>query len=240
MLFKEYKDKEGEIVNATVQQLEGRNVIVSLGKANAILYPADQIREERYYIGQRIKVYLKEVAETTRGPQIIVSRSDKDLIAGLFKLEVPEINAGTVEIKSIAREGGSRTKIAVIAHEDKIDPVGSCVGQRGTRVQAVLAEIGDEKIDIVLWDEDVEQFIMNALSPAKTKRISINSKENKATVYVERDSLSLAIGKGGQNVRLASKLTGWGIDVVLDEEEESTKKKKDAQKDSNADDSAKE
>ena len=220
MLFKEFKSKEGEIVNATVQQLEGRNVIVSLGKTNAILYPVDQIHDERYYIGQRLKVYLKEVAETARGPQILVSRSDKELIIGLFALEVPEINAGTVEIKSIAREAGFRTKIAVIAHEDKIDPVGSCVGQRGTRVQAVLAEIGEEKIDIVLWDEDVEQFIMNALSPAKTKRITINSKENKATVFVEKESLSLAIGKGGQNVRLASKLSGWGIDVVLDEDEE--------------------
>lgn len=223
MLFKEFKDKEKQIVNATVQQLEGRNVILTLGKANGILYPVDQIREERYYVGQRLKVYVKEVAETARGPQIIVSRSDKELIAGLFEMEVPEIAAGTVEIKSIAREAGSRTKMAVIANEDKIDPVGSCVGQRGTRVQAVLAEIGEEKIDIVLWDEDVEQFIINALSPAKTRRISINAKENKATVFVEKDSLSLAIGKGGQNVRLASKLTGWGIDVVLDEEEVETK-----------------
>ncbi len=229
MLFKEYKDKEGDIINATVQQLEGRNVILSIGKANAIMYPTDQVREERYYVGQRLKVYLKEVAETSRGPQILVSRSDKELITGLFKLEVPEINTGSVEIKSIAREAGSRTKIAVIAHEEKIDPVGSCVGQRGTRVQAVLAEIGEEKIDIVLWDEDVEQFIMNALSPAKTKRIVINSKENKATVYVDRESLSLAIGKGGQNVRLASKLTGWGIDVVLDENEKSEAKEEKAE-----------
>lgn len=220
LLFNEFKDKEGEIVNATVQQLEGRNVIVTLGKANGIIYPADQIRDERYYIGQRLKVYVKEVGETSRGPQIMVSRADKELILGLFSLEVPEINTGVVEIKSIAREAGARTKIAVIAHEDKIDPVGSCVGQRGTRVQAVLAEIGEEKIDIVLWDEDVEQFIMNALSPAKTRRITISSKDNRATVFVEQDSLSLAIGKGGQNVRLASKLTGWGIDVVLDEEAE--------------------
>jgi len=219
MLFNEFKDKEQHVVNATVQQLEGRNVIVSMGKASGVMYPADQVREERYYIGQRIKVYVKEVAETPRGPQILVSRSDKELIKGIFELEVPELQAGTVEIKRIAREAGSRTKIAVIAHEDKIDPVGSCVGQRGTRVQAVLGEIGEEKIDIVLWDEDVEQFIMNALSPAKTRRISINSKGNKATVFVDKDSLSLAIGKGGQNVRLASKLTGWGIDVVLDEEE---------------------
>lgn len=223
LLYKEFKEKENQVVNATVQQLEGRNVIVSLGKANGIIYPADQVREERYYIGQRIKVFVKEVAETSRGPQIIVSRSDKELIRGLFELEVPEINAGTVEIKSIAREAGSRTKLAVIANEEKIDPVGSCVGQRGTRVQAVLAEIGEEKIDIVLWDEDVEQFIMNALSPAKTKKISISSKDNKATVYVDKESLSLAIGKGGQNVRLASKLTGWGIDVVFDDAENAAK-----------------
>lgn len=222
MLFQEFKDKEQQIVNAVVQQLDGRNVIVSLGKANGIIYPADQVKEERYYVGQRLKVYVKEVAETSRGPQIIVSRSDKELIHGLFAMEVPEITTDVVEIKSIAREAGSRTKLAVIAHDDKIDPVGSCVGQRGTRVQAVLAEIGEEKIDIVLWDEDVEQFIMNALSPAKTKKIKINSKENKAFVYVDKDSLSLAIGKGGQNVRLASKLTGWGIDVVLDEEEKSS------------------
>ena len=221
LLFAEFKDKESQVINATVEQLEGRNVIVSLGKANGIIYPVDQVRDERYYIGQRLKVYVKEVAETVRGPQIVVSRSCKELISALFALEVPEINAGTVEIKSVSREAGSRTKIAVIATEDKIDPVGSCVGQRGTRVQAVLGEIGDEKIDIVLWDEDVEQFIMNALSPAKTRRIVISSKENRATVYVDKESLSLAIGKGGQNVRLASKLTGWGIDVVLDEDSES-------------------
>ena len=218
LLFSEFKDKENLVVNATVQQLEGKNVIVSLGKANGIMYPIEQVREERYYIGQRLKVYVKEVSESVRGPQIIISRSDKELIRGLFENEVPEIAAGTVEIKSIAREAGSRTKLAVISNDPKIDPVGSCVGQRGTRVQAVLGEIGEEKIDIVLWDEDAEQFIMNALSPAKTQNIVISSKDNKATVYVDKDSLSLAIGKGGQNVRLASKLTGWGIDVVFDED----------------------
>ncbi len=224
LMFAEFKDKENKVVNATVQQLEGKNVIVALGKANGIMYPGEQVREERYYIGQRLKAYVKEVSESARGPQIIVSRSDKELIRGLFESEVPEIAASTVEIKSIAREAGSRTKIAVISNDPKVDPVGSCVGQRGTRVQAVLGEIGEEKIDIVLWDEDVEQFIMNALSPAKTRRILISSKENKATIYVDKDSLSLAIGKGGQNVRLASKLTGWGIDVVLDEEAEKEKK----------------
>lgn len=224
MLYKEFKEKESQVTNATVQQIDGRNVIVSLGKVNGIIYPSEQIRGERYRIGQRFKAYIKEVAETTKGPQIIVSRSDDGLIIGLFKLEVPEINTGSVEIKSIAREPGSRTKIAVVALEDKIDPVGSCVGQRGTRVQAVLDEIGEEKIDIVLWDEDIEQFIGNALSPAKTKKIVISSKDNKALVYVDKDSLSLAIGKGGQNVRLASKLTGWGIDIEVEEETETTDK----------------
>ena len=220
LLFEEFKDKEKKVVNATVQQVDGRNVIVSLGKVNGIVYPSDQINGERYYIGQRLKVYVKEVSQSVKGPQIVVSRSDENLISGLFETEVPEIASGTVEIKSTAREAGSRTKIAVIATEDKIDPVGSCVGQRGTRVQAVLDEIGLEKIDIVLWDEDVEQFIMNALSPAKTKQISISSKDNKAIVYVDKDNLSLAIGKNGQNVRLASKLTGWGIDIKLIEEKD--------------------
>lgn len=224
LLFTEFKDKENKVVNATVQQVDGRNIIVSLGKVNGIIYPSDQINGERYYVGQRLKVYVKEVSQSVKGPQIIVSRSDESLIIGLFETEVPEIASGTVEIKSTAREAGSRTKIAVIATEDKIDPVGSCVGQRGTRVQAVLDEIGLEKIDIVLWDEDVEQFIMNALSPAKTKQISISSKDNKAIVYVDKDNLSLAIGKNGQNVRLASKLTGWGIDIKLIEEKDSSEK----------------
>ncbi|MEI8143578.1 MAG: transcription termination factor NusA [Candidatus Berkelbacteria bacterium] len=220
MMLKEYKDKEGAVLTGTVQQVDGRNIIVSLGKANGILYPGDQIRDERYYVGQRLKVYVKEVGESVRGPQVVISRSDEGLIRGLFEMEVPEINAGTVEIKSIAREAGSRTKIAVIATEDNIDPVGSCVGQRGTRVQSVLDEIGEEKIDIVLWDENVEQFIMNALSPARTIKITMLSKENKANVYVDKDNLSLAIGKGGQNVRLASKLTGWGIDIKVIGEDE--------------------
>lgn len=213
MIFDEYKDREGNVANGSVQQIEGKNIIVSLGKANAIMFPSDQINGERYYVGQRIKVYIKEVSQTSRGPQILVSRADEGLIKGLFELEVPEIANGTVEIKNIAREAGSRTKIAVIATDDNIDPIGSCVGQRGTRVQSVLAEIGEEKIDIILWNEDLEKFIVNALSPAKCQKIAISSKDNKATVYVPEDNLSLAIGKNGQNVRLASKLTGWGIDI---------------------------
>lgn len=223
MLFKEYKDKEGTVINGSVQQLDGNNVVINIGKANAVMYPAEQVRSEHYYVGQRLKVYLKEVVETARGPQILVSRSDTGLIKGLFGLEVPEIASETVVIKNIVREAGFRTKIAVTATQEGVDPIGSCVGQRGTRVQAILAEIGEEKIDIVLWDEDVENYIINALSPAKCEKIDISSKDNKATVYVPEDSLSLAIGKGGQNVRLASKLTGWGIDI---EKLEPTKVKK--------------
>lgn len=219
MVFAEFKDREHSVINGSVQQIEGKNVIVSIGKANAIMFPSDQIRDERYYVGQRLKVYLKEVTQTSRGPQILVSRTDEGLIRGLFELEVPEIANGTVEIKNIAREAGSRTKMAVIANDENIDPIGSCVGQRGTRVQSVLAEVGEEKIDIVLFDEDLEKYIMNALSPAKCDKIAISSKDNKATVYVPEDSLSLAIGKNGQNVRLASKLSGWGIDIEKSEGE---------------------
>ena len=230
MLFTEYKDKEGTIINGSVQQLDGGNVVVNIGKANAIMYPSDQVKSENYYIGQRLKVYLKEVVESARGPQILVSRSDSGLIKGLFELEVPEILSEAVEIKNIVREAGYRTKIAVATTQDGVDPIGSCVGQRGTRVQAILAEIGEEKIDIVLWDEDVENYIINALSPAKCDRIVISSKDNKATVYVPEDSLSLAIGKGGQNVRLASKLTGWGIDIEkIDPEKEAMDKIKAAE-----------
>jgi len=236
MVFSEFKEKEGEVVAASVQQVDGRNIIVSIGKANGIMFPSDQIKGERYYVGQRAKVFIKEVATSARGPQIIVSRTDEGLIKGLFETEVPEISAETVLIKSIAREPGSRTKIAVIATEEGVDPVGSCVGQRGTRVQSILAEIGEEKIDIVLWDEDAEQFISNALSPAKVDHINISSKDHKAEVKVNQDNLSLAIGKGGQNVRLASKLTGWGIDIEHNDQEGSNEDKSSQKKDEDVSD----
>ena len=227
MVFSEFKEKEGDVMVASVQQVDGRNIIVSIGKANGIMFPSDQIKGERYYVGQRIKVFIKEVATSARGPQIVVSRTDEGLIKGLFESEVPEIASETVLIKSVAREPGSRTKIAVIATEEGVDPVGSCVGQRGTRVQSILAEIGEEKIDIVLWDEDAQQFISNALSPAKVAKINISSKDHKAEVDVDQDNLSLAIGKGGQNVRLASKLTGWGIDIGHSDPDESDQQKED-------------
>lgn len=220
VLFEEFKDKEGRLLNGMVQQLDMENVVVSLGKVNAIIPPREQIRNEHYTPGQRIKVYVKEVAESNRGPQIIASRADAQFIKELFALEVPEIPAETVEIKSLSREAGSRTKMAVYSANPALDPVGSCVGQRGTRVQAVLAEIGDEKIDIILWDENTGQFIRNALSPAKVRSIEIDSENMHANVQVDPDQLSLAIGKGGQNVRLASKLTGYTIDIIRDQETE--------------------
>lgn len=219
VLFEEFKDKEHVLLNGTIQQMEMDNAIVSLGKVNGIMPPREQIKGEFYTTGQRVKVFVKEVGESNRGPQIIVSRSDARFIKELFSLEVPEIQAGTVEIKTISREAGSRTKMAVMATNPSLDPVGSCVGQRGARVQAVLSEIGEEKIDIILWDEDADQFIRNALSPAKVRELQIDTERMHANVHVDNDQLSLAIGRGGQNVRLASKLTGYTLDIVRDEEE---------------------
>jgi N utilization substance protein A len=213
MVFGEYKDKEGEVINGNVQRIEGNNVIIDLGKASGILFPNEQIREERYYVGQRLKFFVVRVEQNARGPQIVVSRSHPGLVKRLFELEVPEILSGVVEIKSIAREAGERTKLAVSSTQDGVDPVGSCVGQRGVRVQAVMSEIGEEKIDIILWDEDPKVYISNALSPAKVNEIVLDDAEKKAEVKVAEDQLSLAIGRQGQNVRLAAKLTGWNVDI---------------------------
>lgn len=213
ILYQEFKDKEGKIINGVVQQIEGSTVIIDLGKLNGLMPPAEQIPQEKYYSGQRVKIVVCGVEETSRGPQVLVSRSHPNLISGLFELEVPEVAAQTVVIKGIAREAGSRSKVAVEAVSENLDPVGSCVGQRGTRIQAVLAEIGEEKIDIILWDKDTSQYIINALSPAKVVEVKLDKKDKKATVFVNEDQLSLAIGKSGQNVRLASKLVGWSINI---------------------------
>ncbi|PIR67998.1 transcription termination/antitermination protein NusA [bacterium CG10_big_fil_rev_8_21_14_0_10_33_18] len=232
VVFEEYEGKEGQLVNGVIQRLEGRNVILDIGKTNGIIFPSGQVEGERYRIGQRMKVLIEKVEQTSRGPQVVVSRSDAKLIEKLFELEVPEISAGTVEIKSIAREAGSRTKIAILSAREGVDPVGSCVGQRGTRVQAVMAELADEKIDCILWDQDPINFIVNALSPAKVTKVGIDEKSKEAKIFVPADQLSLAIGKNGQNVRLAVKLTGWKIDVEPEEEEkkvDKTKKKEDSQ-----------
>jgi N utilization substance protein A len=216
LLYEEFKQKEHMLLNGSVQQIEGENVIVNLGKINGIMFPIEQIRGEHYHVGQRIKVFVKEVIESMRGPQVSVSRADAAIVAELFSLEVPEIAAGSVEIKSISREAGTRSKVAVAAIQEGLDPVGSCVGQRGIRVQAVLAELGEEKIDIILWDEDPVKFITNALSPAKVLSVKLNQKDHAAAVVVPEDQLSLAIGKNGQNVRLASKLSGWNLDIIKD------------------------
>jgi N utilization substance protein A len=214
ILLKEFSDKEGQIVNGTVQRIEGRNVYVDLGRTNGILFPSEQIKNESYRIGQRIKVYVSEVKQTPKGPEIILSRAHPNVIRKLFELEVPEVYSGVVEIKAVAREAGSRSKIAVWTDQDGVDPIGSCVGQRGTRVQTIISELGGEKIDIILWNEDLVKFITNALAPAKVISVVTKEKEKEATVEVLEDQMSLAIGKAGQNVRLAAKLTGWKIDVV--------------------------
>lgn len=227
MLYGEFKDKEGQLINGVIQQIENGNVVIDLGKINGVILPFDQVKNERYYSGQRLKVYVKAVEETTRGPRILVSRTEPGLIQGLFENEVPEIATGAVEIKAIAREAGSRSKVAVFTAQDGLDPVGSCVGQRGSRIQAVLAELGEEKIDIILWNADEIQFIINALSPAKVSKVKLDKKEQRAQVMVPEDQFSLAIGTGGQNVRLASKLTGWSLDFEkIDEQKAESEKLK--------------
>ena len=219
-MYDEYKQKEGEILSGVIQRIEGRNIFLDLGKSTGILFPSEQVDGERYRLGQRLKVYLMKVESDPKGPGIILSRAHPALVQKLFEIEVPEIFAGTVEIKAMAREAGSRTKIAVSSNEDGIDPIGSCVGQKGTRVQAVIDELGGEKIDIIEWNDDLAKFISNALSPAKVLHVELEESRQEARVAVPADQLSLAIGKQGQNVRLAAKLTGWRIDVVSGDEKE--------------------
>ena len=213
-VFNEYGEKEGSIVTGTVQRLERGNLFVDMGRATAILPYEEQIPGERYKPGERIRGYLYRVEETPKGIFLRLSRSHPKFLEELFKTESPELGAGTVEVKSIAREAGSRSKIAVASKDDHIDPVGSLVGQRGVRVTTVMSELGGEKIDIIEWSSDPKKFIEEALSPARILSINIDDAEKKATVEVARDQQSLAIGKGGQNVRLAAKLTGWKIDIV--------------------------
>ena len=213
-VWNEYKDKEGELASGIIQRIESNNIFIDLGKTVAIFPREEQMPSEKYYVGSRMKFYILMVNPDPKGPGIVLSRSHPKMISRLFELEVPEIGSGTVEIKSIAREAGSRTKIAVFSNEEGIDPVGSCVGQKGTRVAAVISEIGGEKIDIIEWSEDSEIFVSNAMSPAKVTKIEMMPRRHTARVYVPEDQLSLAIGKAGQNVRLAAKLTGWKIDVA--------------------------
>ena len=213
IIYEEFMSREGDIITGLVSRVENRNVFIDLGKTEAILMPAEQIAGETYEHGDRIKAYIVEVKRTSKGPQIVVSRTHPGLLKRLFELEVPEIQEGIVEIKSVAREPGMRSKIAVWSKDEDVDPVGSCVGHKGMRVQAIVDELGSEKIDIVKWNEDSAKFIANALSPAKVVSVAVNEDEKVSRVVVPDYQLSLAIGKEGQNARLAAKLTGWKIDI---------------------------
>lgn len=212
-VLSEFSSKVDTIVSGLVQRISGPVVTISLGKAEAIMPPVEQTRTEKYFLNQRIKVYVVGIKPGARGEEIIVSRSSEGLLTGLFRQEVPEIASGSVEAKAVAREAGSRSKIAVFSKQLGVDPVGSCVGQKGVRVQAVMDELGDEKIDIIAYQEDPVEFIKAALSPAKDLQVKVNEKDKTAVATVADDQLSLAIGKEGQNVRLAAKLTGYKIDI---------------------------
>lgn len=213
-MFSDYKAKERQLVSGIVQRIEGDTVLVDLGKATGVLFPSEQIKNEKYSIGSRVKVLILHVEPTAKGPKITLSRSHPDVVRRLFEIEVPEIFNGIVEVKSIAREAGSRTKIAVWSSQEGVDPIGACVGQRGTRVQVVMSELNGEKIDIISWSEDPVKFIANALSPAKILNVTLDEEKKEAKVGVLEDQLSLAIGKAGQNVRLAARLTNWKIDIA--------------------------
>ena len=226
IIFDEYKDKEGEVVSAIVQRIETGNIFLDIGKATGILFSEEQIPGEKFFIGQRLRVYILKVEKTAKGANIVLSRAYPKLVSKLFSIEVPEVSTGAVVIKSIAREAGSRTKIAVTAEEDGIDPIGSMVGQKGSRVQTVINELGGEKIDIIEWNENINKYVANALSPSKVLDVEMQEKTRTALAIVPEDQLSLAIGQRGQNVRLAAKLTGWKIDVKSDKMLEQEKKEK--------------
>lgn len=212
-IYDEFSKRKGDILTGKVRRVENKNVFVDLGMTEAILTPEEQIKGENYLPGDRIKVYIVEVKKPAKGPQIKISRTHPELLKRLFELEVPEIKDGTVEIKSVSREPGMRSKIAVYTKDEDIDPVGACVGTRGLRVQAIVEELRNEKIDIVKWSEDPAIYIANSLSPANVMSVGVNSKEKTSKVIVPDYQLSLAIGKEGQNARLAAKLTGWKIDI---------------------------
>ncbi len=213
IVFDEFINRENEIVTGLVQRVSKNNVYVDLDKTEGILAPSEQIQGETYNQGDRIKAYILEVKKTTKGPQILLSRTHPGLVKRLFELEVPEIQEGIVDIYSIAREAGSRTKMAVYSKDSNVDPVGACVGFKGARVKAIVDELKGEKIDIINWSKDIDVFLSNSLSPAKVIRVDVNESEKSALIVVPDYQLSLAIGKEGQNARLAAKLTGWKIDI---------------------------
>ena len=216
MIFNDFKKKEHEVIAGVIQRREGRLVLVDLDRTVGILPAEEQIQSERYRAGERIKVYVRQVNLTPKGPEIILSRTSDEILKKVFYLEIPEIANGLVEIKAVAREAGSRSKVAVMATSENVDPIGSCVGQRGARIQTIISELGGEKIDIIEYDDDRARFIANALAPAKVLNVELSNNEKKAVVKVVEEQLSLAIGRDGQNVRLAAKLTGWKLDIVGD------------------------
>lgn len=217
-VYNEYKDRQGDVITAVVSRQDNkRNVFVDLGRGEAIMPPKEQIPGERYMVGMRLKVYLAKVELGSRGPSILVSRAAPELLEYLMRQEIPEVADDTVEIKAIAREAGQRSKVAVMSRNPNVDPIGACIGHRGSRIQAVTSELQRERVDIILWDPNPREFIRNALSPAKVGHIEVDTDNRKARVMVSNDQLSLAIGKGGQNVRLAAKLTGYTIDLVASE-----------------------
>jgi len=217
-IFEDYSERKGEIITGSVQQIDRGNIIVNLGRPEGIVPIKEQIRRERYRQGDTIRAYLMDVQKTTKGPQIILSRTHPGFLEKLFELEVPEIYEKIVEIKAVAREAGDRSKVAVASNDARVDPVGACVGLKGIRVQNIVRELSNERIDIVPWSPDPDLFISKAISPAKVSRIHIDEREDKMILVVEEDQLSLAIGRAGQNVRLAAKLTGWKIDILSEEE----------------------
>jgi len=218
VIYEKYIDKERDIVTGVVQRIEHRNIIIDLGRTEALLLPNEQIRNEEYYKGKRIKIYILEVTKTSKGPKILASRTHPELLKRLFELEVPEIHEGLVEIKNIAREAGKRSKVAVYSKDERVDPIGACIGDRGSRIKLIMQELTDEKIDVIKWSDDEKTLIANSLSPAKVLLVNLFEKEKTATVIVPDLQLSLAIGKEGQNARLAAKLTGWKVDIKSESE----------------------
>lgn len=225
VIYESFVDKEQDIVTGIVQRFEQKNVIIDLGKTEAILPTSEQIPQEKYEQSRRIKVYVYEVKKTTKGPQVMVSRTHSGLLKRLFELEVPEIYEGLIEIKGVAREPGYRSKLAVYSSDENIDPVGACVGPRGARVQTISNELKGEKIDVIKWHNEPEVFISNALSPAKITSVKTDSEQKKASVIVPDDQLSLAIGKEGQNARLAARISGWKIDIISESKLEELEEK---------------
>ena len=217
--YEDYKDRKGDILNGTVKRIEFGNIIVDVGRAEAILRRNQQIRGEMFQVGDRIKAYVQDVRPEPKGPQIFLSRTDDDFLRKLFEMEVPEIYDNIIEIRSIAREPGSKAKIAVVASDVSIDPVGSCVGVRGSRVRSITNELSGEKIDVINWDKNVAQFVINAMTPAEITKIVFDEEKNRVEAIVPEDQLSMAIGRRGQNVRLASKITGFAIDVMTEDQE---------------------